>query len=62
MRQRLELLCMVKVGNKSFKDALSRSELLQLAEAMEPEKFTKEVSTLYAYLLLRHTTQRFQMV
>ncbi|KAG5181365.1 cGMP-dependent protein kinase [Tribonema minus] len=42
MRQRLELLGLVKVGDKSLKDALSRSELLQLAEAMEPETFAKE--------------------
>jgi hypothetical protein len=44
MKQRVDLLGMVHVGEKVLRETLSRAELLQLAEAMEQERFAAQVS------------------
>ncbi len=43
MRQRLELLSVVRIGDKSLQDALSKADLLQLAGALEQESFGAQV-------------------
>jgi hypothetical protein len=45
MRQRLELLSVVRIGDKSLQDALSKADLLQLAGALEQEKFGAQAIT-----------------
>jgi hypothetical protein len=44
MRQRLELLSVVRIGDKSLQDALSKADLLQLAGALEQERFGAQVT------------------
>jgi hypothetical protein len=50
MRQRLELLSVVRIGDKSLQDALSKADLLQLAGALEQERFGAQVTAMCNYM------------